>query len=1042
MLVRINAVSLLALLCCLSCVEAAAPPPRLTPAQQKRLQQVDAELRQALAHYRQGKLAEAVAAIGRALAIEREVHGQGGRRQIILLEFLAMLLEQQEDWPAAKKARTEVLDEFRRAYGQDHWKVTQARLELADVELKARLTVAQRKQLRQLEQLHHQVRYLLQVGQARSALPPATQALGITKDLYGDRHLAYATSLNNLGAVYHGRGDYRPALSVLDRALAVTRAAVGPRHPEYALRLNNLGLLHEVLGDYRAAMPLLRQALEVTRQAVGPNHNDYAARLSNLALLHKDMGDYKAALPLIQQALAVTRQAVGQKHPDYAARLNNLALLYQDLGDYKAALPLLQKALEVTAATTGHKHVEYARKLNNLAQLHQDMGDYRAALPLFEKALAVSAQTVGEKHPLHATCLNNLGLLHHDRGDLEAALPLIRKALDATQEAVGQKHPEYAVRLNSLARLYQGLNKPDESRRCSEQALAITRAGLLLSASVQSERQQLAAATKDRHQLNFRLSLPDPEKEGPAASYRHVLAWKGAVFLHQQQRRQFARLLSSNPDSKVGKLVLQLQQTTRLLAALTLAPVDEHAASQRRQQAKKLTREKEDLERQLADLSDAFRRQHRQADLTFADLQKSLPADAALVDFLVYTHHDHRQRQRRQRFQKRVAAWVIRPGHPLVRIDLGPAQPIEEAVAAWRQRLLRPGQPSDVYGQAVRRLLWQPLAKHLQGATTVLLSPDGALARLPFAALPGRNASSYLIEEIAVAVIPVPQLLPQLLASPDKQRAASLLVVGAVDYGGVPDDCPTSWAALPATAREATAIKDTFTRRFGTRKVTELRAHRATKPAVRAAMAHSRFVHLATHGFFAPADLQSALAGTARSGEMFEREGVTGWHPLLLSGVVLAGANRQPRSGQEDGILTALEVSEMDLPGCELVVLSACETGLGREAGGEGLLGLQRAFQVAGARSVLASLWQVPDEATQVLMTRFYDNLWRHRMSRLHALREAQRWLLDEGSRHPEVVRGLKQRGAAREDADVKGKQTGRLPPLAWAAFVLSGDWR
>ena len=143
------------------------------------------------------------------------------------------------------------------------------------------------------------------------------------------------------------------------------------------------------------------------------------------------------------------------------------------------------------------------------------------------------------------------------------------------------------------------------------------------------------------------------------------------------------------------------------------------------------------------------------------------------------------------------------------------------------------------------------------------------------------------------------------------------------------------------------------------------------------------------------------------------------------------GWRRCGRDREEDGILTALEVSEMELPKLELVVLSACETGLGKGAGGEGLLGLQRAFQVAGARSVVASLWQVPDEATRMLMVRFYENLWDRKLPKLEALRQAQLWMLKEGGK----------RGLQREPPEGQAP-AGRLPPYYWAGFVLSGDWR
>src|SRR5262249_42445437 len=150
------------------------------------------------------------------------------------------------------------------------------------------------------------------------------------------------------------------------------------------------------------------------------------------------------------------------------------------------------------------------------------------------------------------------------------------------------------------------------------------------------------------------------------------------------------------------------------------------------------------------------------------------------------------------------------------------------------------------------------------------------------------------------------------------------------------------WGRLPGTRAEAADVKDSFIRLFKGGSVTDLREEEARKSVVREALQKHRYAHLATHGFFAPPELKSALSGADRRDDLFGREGVQGWHPLLLSGIALAGANREPKPEEEDGILTALEVSEMELPGLELAVLSACETGLGKTAGGEGVLGLQR----------------------------------------------------------------------------------------------------
>jgi CHAT domain-containing protein len=384
------------------------------------------------------------------------------------------------------------------------------------------------------------------------------------------------------------------------------------------------------------------------------------------------------------------------------------------------------------------------------------------------------------------------------------------------------------------------------------------------------------------------------------------------------------------------------------------------------------------------------------------------------------------------------------------------------AVDAWRKSFGRTTSGQADPGGILRKLVWEPLLPRLGDARTILVSPDGALGRLPWAALPGQKPGSYLIEERAFAVVPIPRLLPELLARTTKHVTdASLMLVGEVDFDagageGLRDinriagltpraergDSLSHWNLLPGTGPEIRAIGQSFRKRDPSGALTSLRGLEATESAVRLAAPRHRYLHFATHGFFAPAELRSALATASRGDNadepnLFARRDVAGFHPGLLSGLVLAGANRPSPPDLDDGILTALEVAELDLGGVDLAVLSACETGLGESAGGEGLLGLQRAFQTAGARSVLAGLWTVPDRATQSLMQRFYDNLWQKKMTRLEALRQAQLWMLREATKQPELVRGLETL-----DEPVDLGSSSLLPPYYWAAIVLSGDWR
>jgi CHAT domain-containing protein len=240
---------------------------------------------------------------------------------------------------------------------------------------------------------------------------------------------------------------------------------------------------------------------------------------------------------------------------------------------------------------------------------------------------------------------------------------------------------------------------------------------------------------------------------------------------------------------------------------------------------------------------------------------------------------------------------------------------------------------------------------------------------------------------------------------------------------------------LDGTSGELLKIKDLYEKQWGSDGLTTLEGMQASEEAVRQAISKHLYLHIATHGYFAPPELNFALSGASADeigleSRSVSKEGsfeISAFHPGLLSGLALAGANN-PKSDGNDGILSAEEVASLDLGGVDVAVLSACETGLGKVAGGEGLLGLQRAFQVAGARTVVSTLWKVDDGATRDLMERFYTNMWERDMGTLAALREAQLWILRE--RGP---RGL----------DLKNDQRPqRLPPQYWAAFQLSGDWR
>ncbi len=805
--------------------------------------------------------------------------------------------------------------------------------------------------------------------------------------------LSRAFALTGRMNVQRRAGRYAEAEAAAREAVALRRPVLGEAHPLLAESIGSLASIRQERGDLLAALPAAIRAAEVIAAGQGTSHPNYAVAINNLGYLHLEMGDLRTALDLFRRSLAIRKAALGTESTAYALALNNLAAVLGQLGRHREARVLSAEALTRTGASMSPAHPEYAIALGNLAMHTANAGDPAAALPLARRALALS-ELQGGDNPQILPALNNYAVALSRNGAAAEALPHALRSLSLAARALGPRHPRYADALLNLAGQWRELGRPSAAVPAAGQAVRVSLDSLDVAFTVQSERQQHAALQSARHFLDMLLSIP----ETPAAlAFGRVLEWKGAAFALARKRRVVAALQSADGPA------------ARAAASLRVAAAELAASAGRRQE--EAARRKERREAELSALSADFLRTRPP---TPEALAAALPPDAVLIDYLFHSVTNRRH----------LSAFVSRRGRPVARVHLGPAGPALEAAGKWRSAVLaRRGGLRE--GCVLARLIWAPLEAHLKGAKTVLISPDGPLGTLPFAALPGRRSGTFLIEDVAVALVPVPRILPEMLAldrPPDD--TPSLLAVGDVDFGTPREGVPT-WAALPGTAAELADVRRAFARSHPRGRVTALSAGDATREAVREALPKARHAHLATHGFFAPATARGADAGG-------------GWHPLLLSGLVLSGANRDPKEGEEGGILTALEVSEMDLSKLDLAVLSACETGLGAEAAGEGLLGLQRAFAVAGARTVVASLWKVDDRATKELMSGLSARVWdaKKPLARADALRQAQLALLHGG-----VKKGIGRGLDPAEDA-FSGVSEPRLPPYYWAAFVLSGDWR
>lgn len=909
------------------------------------------------------------------------------------------------------------------------------------------------------------------------------QAVEISQQSADEKPDLYGRVLVDLALLYYQREDDAQGDALAEQSRQWTRKTAGKDLRRLAAEYGGWATFQADRGDYARSLPLRRQSVELYKQSVGENHFLYARALASLGELYVSLGNARQALPLMLQSGEIIERTEGELHADTAVAMSNLGFLYMQTGDLTRGADYLQKAQRIRRQIFGENHLALVDGLLENALVFQGLKMFEMAEPLYRQAIEfLEKHEEGPRDRILANVLACYSDFCVEQGDFARAEPMLRRALEI-RKRLGTDQDAHSK--NELAQLYLVLDRPGEAAPLALDAVRAMRRRLSLTASVQSERQQLNMTRQLRRYLDTYLSAAVASKSPADQLYQQTLSWKGVVFAQQRMQRLRTRAQSGAIARQSIELLMRLERRSSELAALVRLSPEGNRAAVDNQRLEQLSSEIEQLQSELATLDAGPGKADHAQSLSVGELQKLLPAGALLVDVLQFESTlPPADGEKKPRRESRVIAFVLRADKPLVLVELGAAETLDAKIEKWRGAV--GGSPSSDGdpGADLRRLLWQPLEAHAQGCTTVLISPDGPLARLPWGALPGAKPDTYLLEDYAIAMLPVAQSLAELLAprasEPDDSR---MLLVGDVDFGATPGQAGQlaagqsrvaprgvlglagNWKDLPGTTKEAASIRTAFEKSFGKQKLKSLERDQATESQLRASAPECRFLHLATHGFFSPAPKQSALVsfvgdflestavaqslafdaddapsdadrvGTSRT---FRPEsGVSEVHPGLLSGIVLAGANAEVQADRDDGILTALEVGQLDLSRVDLVTLSACETGLGEAAGGEGLLGLQRAFQVAGARSVVASLWQVPDDATRALMVEFFENLWVKKLSKIEALRQAQLTILRRYDPRSGALRGLTVSPPTKP-----ARSTAGLPPLYWAAFVLSGDWR
>lgn len=823
------------------------------------------------------------------------------------------------------------------------------------------------------------------------------QAGELIKKTKGQNSISYTAFLHNLASLYYRTGQYPKAETFFLQAIEVTKSIAGENDSTYASTLNSLAVLYESMGQYEKAEPLFLQAIEIRKKVFGINHPNYATVLNNLAIYYKDIGQYEKAEPLFLQSLDIRKKTVGENHPDYAASLNNLASSYEDLGQYEKAESLYIVSGDLRKRLKGENHPDYAASLNNLAGLYTVRGQYEKAEPLMIRAMEVWKTVLGEDHPEYALALNNLGAFYRkSQADYPKAEAYYIKAIGLRKKLLGEKHPLYADSQTDLALLYLQMKEFKKAEPLLISGSTIFLQNMTGTFAVLSEKEKGNYLKTNISILDINTSFlyNDPFVSDTIIrnSLNLLLGFKSLALADTRNMLESVR---SNKDTAIKRILNDWLIQKNLLASQYSLPVDKRIP-----EIKKIEEETEVMEKELTRRSAAFRNQQSALRISMTEIQKELEEDEAAIEFVRF-----------KLYSKGLSDSVLYAAYIFGRTDKAPHfVPLceEKQLARFFTKTGKAiGNIKSIYdagpvnknnrttiGDSLYMLVFKPLLPFLKGVRKINYSPAGLLYRIAFQALPAEDSLRLIDKYELNQYISTRQLaLPAEAGDSNKSislfgdaaftmdsislakkisgnKKTSNIYASAITRGNNRD----AWVSLPGTASEIKEIQILFDKHK--RKAVSYSQQMATEEQFKTLNGGATTIlHLATHGFFLPDPEKKRKGGLATGENVFRLAD----DPMLRSGIVLAGVNRvwsglSPIEGREDGIITAYEISQLDLRNTNLVVLSACETALGDIKGNEGVFGLQRAFKLAGVKNMVLSLWKVPDKETAELMKAFYTN--------------------------------------------------------------------
>jgi tetratricopeptide (TPR) repeat protein len=927
----------------------------------------------------------------RSLEIYELVLGRDHLRVAKPLNGLAVLYENQGLYERVKPLYLRCLEIEERVLGKDHPSVATTLNNLANL-------------------YQHQ-------GLYDCAEQSYSRSLEIKERILGKDHPSVANPLNGLAVLYENQGLYNRAEPLYMRCLEIKERILGKDHPSVAATLNNLANLYQHQGLYDRAKQSYLCSLEIYERVLGKDNISVTRPLSGLAILYSKQGLYEHIEPLYMRCLEIEERVLGKDHPSVAITLNGLANLYKNQGLYERVEPLYMRCLEIEERVLGKDHLSVATTLNSLANLYREQGAYDRAKSLYLRSLKIRKRIFGRDHLEVSTTLNSLAKLHRKQGLYARSEFLYVRSLEIDERLLGKDHPEVSTTFNGLASLYQEQGLYNRALEHHQKAL---------NRQYNFIRYRLAHISESEHKLYLK-DIKSTLESLLSLTYHHLNTSQPALSIALDavllaKNLSAAALAARNAIVHSGdpELQSQLHRIRELIARSNSLEYNDPQQPQLRNEIRESELEIARIAPEVM-LPDALQ-VDRQA------IALKLPAESCLVEFISFggTQND--------RSSARYLAFIYAPDNTkLIRmVDLGLATEIDDLIDSCRKSIQNiynsvetaaPCVPDEIEEFPLESLapiqtrIIDPL--HLDGVAHAIIAPDGALSFLPFQLFLPDCLVSYLStgRDLVRVAGQKPAGDSLVIADPDyANRPTELHLVSSqpqiesdrVLVAGVKD--LNNWRQLTSFGILGKAIA-------GKLKVPYYKQRSATK----ARLTQSQCPHILsilTHGFALPKTDADEL------------------DPMTRSGLAFCGANH----GAEY-LLLANEVATLDLHNNELTLLVACQTALGDVAAGEGVYGLRRAFALAGAKTLIATLWEIPVYASVILIERFIDNLESY-MGKAAALKEAQMYLRDIDVATLDLMPvgkiALAELHGTNYDLDDSFQPFSH--PYFWAAWICQGD--